>query len=397
MILTTPTSEIDESTLNGLIETGTMEGKQIEFKREICVSSDSEKREFLSDISSFANASGGHIIFGIEEEDGVASSLPGLSLADADAEVLRIQQLTLHSISPRIPGLLFRPIALANGKHAIIATIAQSWILPHMVTYKGSSRFYTRNSAGKHQMDIGEIRDAFLMSESLPEKIRDFRASRISRLISGNTPIAKPDPHTVVLHSIPAQAFQTQFNIDIDRATGDWHLLSQLYGDSITGRRINLDGLLTYLSIGDEPIGSYTQLYRNGIVESATALLLEPHPTAGKLIPSTAFEQEIMKGTSKLLRFQESLSVIPPVFLMMSLLNVEDFELGMSNTKRFSSERSYLQAIDRPNLILPEVVLDDLESDDIAMKLRPIFDSVWNALGWPYSMNYDEEGNWRIW
>jgi hypothetical protein len=397
MIITTSASEIDESVLNGLIETCTVEGKQIEFKREVSVSSDSEKREFLSDISSFANASGGHIIFGMIEEGGVATSLPGLSLADVDAEVLRIQQISLQSISPRIPGLLYRSIALANGKHAIVATIPQSWILPHMVTYKGSSRFYTRNSAGKHQMDIDEIRNAVLMGESLPAKIRDFRASRISYLISGNTPIAIHDPHIVVVHSIPAQAFQTKFNIDIDRAARDWHLLSQLYGDAIDGHRINLDGLLTYLSFRDEPIGSYTQLYRDGIVESATALLLETHQSAGKLIPSTAFEQEIMKGTTKLLRFQKSLGVISPVFLMISLLNVEGFELGMSIAKRHRSKRSFLRAIDRPNLILPEVVLDDLETDDIATKLRPIFDSVWNALGWPFSMNYDEEGNWRIW
>ena len=201
----------------------------------------------------------------------------------------------------------------------------------------------------------------------------------------------------MVVHSIPAQAFQTKFNIDIDRATRDWHLLSQLYGDATDGHRINLDGLLTYLSFRDEPIGSYTQLYREGIVESATALLLETRQSAGKLIPSTAFEQEIMKGTNKLLRFQKGLGVIPPVFLMISLLNVEGFELGMSNAKRHRSKRSFLRAIDRPNLILPEVVLNDLETDDIATKLRPIFDSIWNALGWPFSMNYDEEGNWRIW
>jgi hypothetical protein len=26
--------------------------------------------------------------------------------------------------------------------------------------------------------------------------------------------------------------------------------------------------------------------------------------------------------------------------------------------------------------------------------IRPVFDSIWNAAGWPRSMNYDEAGEW---
>ena len=32
-----------------------------------------------------------------------------------------------------------------------------------MVTYKGTSRFFARNSAGKYQLDVQEIRAAFRM------------------------------------------------------------------------------------------------------------------------------------------------------------------------------------------------------------------------------------------
>jgi hypothetical protein len=51
------------------------------------------------------------------------------------------------------------------------------------------------------------------------------------------------------------------------------------------------------------------------------------------------------------------------------------------------------QPIDRDNLYLPEVIVDSFE--DTAEKiLRTPFDAVWQATGWPRSVNYDEEGNW---
>jgi hypothetical protein len=51
------------------------------------------------------------------------------------------------------------------------------------------------------------------------------------------------------------------------------------------------------------------------------------------------------------------------------------------------------QSIDRDTLVLPEVVIQDLSSKakDI---LKPILDLVWNACGYPCSLNFDSNGNW---
>ena len=47
----------------------------------------------------------------------------------------------------------------------------------------------------------------------------------------------------------------------------------------------------------------------------------------------------------------------------------------------------------RDILLLPEIVIEDYEvsAKDI---LRPCFDSIWNACGFPRSLNYNDAGEW---
>src|SRR5215510_6616741 len=119
--------------------------------------SDGDKKEFLYDVSSFANASGGHLIYGIEEQGGTPTKVVGLTLSDADAELLKLQSLILDGIDPRIPGVELRYVPLPNSGPVLIIHIPKSWVLPHMVTLKGTDKFYSRNSGGKHRVDVDEL------------------------------------------------------------------------------------------------------------------------------------------------------------------------------------------------------------------------------------------------
>ena len=68
--------------LQRLVDNRVQEGRAIEYKSALVVNTDEDKREFLSDVSSFANTSGGHLLFGIEENGGVPTRLLGrLTLA----------------------------------------------------------------------------------------------------------------------------------------------------------------------------------------------------------------------------------------------------------------------------------------------------------------------------
>lgn len=64
MALNRPLDSVEESDLQELIDNQVPEGKTIEYKEALPGNSDGDKKEFLADVSSFANAAGGDLIFG---------------------------------------------------------------------------------------------------------------------------------------------------------------------------------------------------------------------------------------------------------------------------------------------------------------------------------------------
>ena len=167
MPLDKPLDDLAESDLQTLISDQVTERKTIEYKENLPSGSDSDKKEFLADVSSFANAAGGHVIYGMKAVDGQPVDLYGLPKSTTgDAEILALEASIQNGIAPLIAGVHSRSVPLRNGKAAIVLRIPRSFTSPHMVTFKGTSRFYSRTSNGKYQLDVSEIRAAFLLSES---------------------------------------------------------------------------------------------------------------------------------------------------------------------------------------------------------------------------------------
>ena len=72
MSLEKPIDQVVEADLRTLIENQVSERKAIDYKQALPGKSDGENKEFLADVSSFANASGGHLIYGMREEGGMS-------------------------------------------------------------------------------------------------------------------------------------------------------------------------------------------------------------------------------------------------------------------------------------------------------------------------------------
>ncbi len=199
--------DVDEADLVELLEVGVPEGLMVEYKRDVYGNSDAEKNEALKDISSFANSSGGHLIIGIAEADGVPTELGGLPGIDLDAEILRLENLLRDGIEPRIVGVRIRRISLATGESALILRIPRSWNPPHRVTARNVNRFYVRHSAGVHETSIEELRHLFLASADIEDRIRAFSADRLQRVAAnqGGVPIANEG--RLILHIFLFAAF----------------------------------------------------------------------------------------------------------------------------------------------------------------------------------------------
>lgn len=113
-----PLASISEADLQYLLGNKVREGKDIEYKRSFPGNAESDKKEFLADVSSFANTNGGHLIYGIEETGGVPTAIPGLTLPDLDAAIQRLDNLIRDGLQPRLTGVQIEPVPLASGAHA---------------------------------------------------------------------------------------------------------------------------------------------------------------------------------------------------------------------------------------------------------------------------------------
>jgi len=378
--------DITEADLEALVEGQVSETKTIEYKQALPARSDSAKKEFLADVSSLANAGGGHLVYGIREEEGVPQEICGLEVTNVDAETLRLESMMRDGIDPRIPATKVSHVPMASDKVAIVIEIPRSWAGPHRVIFSGHDKFYSRNSAGKYPLDVDELRAAFLLSETAAKRIRNFRAERLAKIVADETPVPVRDNPKVVLHLVPLGASQSTTGVDISVAQ-DSEFFRPLFG-SITIRRYNFDGLLASYN---RPADSYLQLFRNGALEMVDALVMK---SEDRSIPSRTFEEELVKGMGRYLSLEKQLGMEPPLFVLLTLLGVHGYDMGvMRGFPRTPQEEE--RTIDRDILNISEILVEDLDTD-VPKLMKPAFDAVWNAAGWSGSRYYDAGGNWTL-
>src|SRR3989338_11694537 len=92
--------KIDLNDLEQLRNNAVLEGKTIEYKKLLPTNSDADRKEFLADISSFANASGGDLIFGIPEKNGSPKSIDGVEIESVDGEGRKNKNIIPDGIEP---------------------------------------------------------------------------------------------------------------------------------------------------------------------------------------------------------------------------------------------------------------------------------------------------------
>ena len=384
--------QIGETDIQALKTNQIPEGKTLDYKRDPVGNADEDKKEFRADVTSFANSSGGNLIFGVEEADGVPISIPGLNITDPDAEILRIESMIRDSVQPRIPNVTCKAISLSNGKPCIVVRIPQSWAMPHAVIHKKYMQFFARTSNGKYSLDVPELKAAFLLSASVAERIRAFRAERLSMIVSGETPVPLPEGPKVVYHFIPASAFTSPTRYDFAPLTRGSQRVEGIYKFG-TSSRYNMDGMVFH-SLGEyirpgEEAWQYAQVFRTGIIEAVDAFGLSG-PI--KKISGYDYDSRIVDHTKGFVANCKQLGIEPPLFLMISMIGVRGFTISID--ARGGTSIADFRPIDRDGLFLPDTQIDDY---DMPMEeiLKPMLDSLWNAAGWAHSHSYNADGAWQ--
>jgi len=389
-----PFDQIDKDEIVNLISNEVREGRLLDYKKILPGNSDSEKTEFLADVSSFANAAGGYILYGVQErrdEDGKPTGIPesadGLEAVNVDSEILRLESSIRTGLDPRVPGVRTKPIEGLSKGPVLVMWIPKSWASPHMVTFKNHSRFYSRSSNGKYSLDVTEIRSAFALSESLAEKIRRFRDDRIAKIVANETPMPIEQSPKLVLHVLPITSLNVGSQLNVSEIYEKRHHMLPIGENNWTSHRINFDGVVTFCHSSTPPVCyAYVQAFNSGAVEAVDTYLLNER-NGKKLIPSPQFEKDIISALDNYLKLQETLGLNPPIFVMISSLDVKDYTLFVPH--------STTRPIDRNVLLLPDVVVEEYGQNPASV-LRPAFDAVWQASGFLRSGNYDKTGKW-VW
>ena len=384
--------EISESDIQVLIDEEKIEKKVLEYKSELPGNSDSDKKDFLAEVSSFSNTLGGDIIYGvIENRDiGKPEKLEGIKIENIDQEILRIENIIRNGIEPNIPSSSINviEIPLKNLKCALIIRIKKSWLSPHRISFRSWHRFYARSTNGKYPLDVQELKYAFLLSESIGQKINQFRERRVSDIYANNLPIPFYKSPKIVLHIIPFSAFNPRHSFDFK----DLSLYDiQPMNSTNFQKRYNIDGLLTFSYYkGRDVSHSYVQLYRNGIIEAVNSRLLWSE-NKEKCIPINSVETVIVESVSRYIQVYKKCNLTTPIFLFLTLINVKDYVLSKDGKKLFHN----IFPIDREIVLIPEIIIEDYDVDPPIL-LKPIFDLLWNACGFEKSLNYTKNGTWKL-
>lgn len=379
--------EINEEDLHYLLEYEVIEDRQLEYKGTLEPNSDRWKGKFLKVTSSFANTSGGLLICGINEENGVPRDFNLLNIDDFDSLRIILQDIIRSRSEPIIPNLEIEKVEI-NGedKHILLIKVGKSWNGPHRVKLNGKREFFVRIDGKSTPMDIFELRNAFNLSETLIDKIKTFKQNRISEILTNSTPLPLEKGAKFILHIVPLNSFSiNRYNATVSLSTISQFLIpicSSIH--SIMDRKYTLEGYLKYERPEENKTNSYVHLYRNGILEAVSTNILD---NGNKRITRTFHEKELVKSVNNYLKLYNQLNVEWPIFIFLTIINVKGFTMEREEGYRGSGTDDY--PISEDILNIPELFIEKEESD-IKTMLKPLFDSIYNACGYEGSINYSE-------
>jgi hypothetical protein len=387
-------TDIDEALLTSVCTEHWPESQTLDFKSALPGTDDKGRREFLKDVCAFANASGGDLVYGIQEQRGPADQIVPIAIAThpVDATKLRLAQILESGLEPPVQGVAMHAVPLASGEYVLIVRVPASFQRPHRYRFQGHTRWVVR--ADTHIVDLTyeQIRDAFDRGATLAERARRFRDERLAGVVSGTTGRPLRTGPRCVVHLIPIASVAGRSAIDIRPLyhNGYQDFMFEDWGGAT--RDFNLDGLVVYP--GREAAGiTYTQIFRSGALEMARwAGMLYVRDEGDKTaIPARDMSILIREALVKFLGATARWGIVGPAIAAVALLGVDGYQFWYV-PQRYSMVRS---PADRPNLILPEILIEQLgasaKPDEVA---KPLLDTLWQAFGVERCMLYDAAGNW---
>jgi hypothetical protein len=168
----------NESDIDALIANGMEESIHLDFKAVGSLAKDDrKKREIAKDVSAFANSDGGVIVYGITEENHVATSVSPI-----DGNVFTkewLEQVINSNIEKRIPDIRIYPVRIEGdiSRTAYIVKIPRSDSVPHQ---SKDYKYYRRFNFQSVPMEEYEVRELFNRVGTAKLGLRKFQLTFFS-------------------------------------------------------------------------------------------------------------------------------------------------------------------------------------------------------------------------
>lgn len=365
-----PLQDITLADLEALVTNQVAERRTLEYKRELPGNGESARKEFLADVTSFANAQGGDLLFGIAEANGTAIKILGLPSDNPDEDLLRWEDVLLAGVEPRIPGLRLRWIDIGDRRGVLLIRIPASSIAPHRVIFKQSNRFYGRKSNGKYEMDTQELRDAFTGSEGLPARIRALHVDAVDQATRGDLPIGLGDDPKAILSLVPITIFREARDLEI---TPENALAPHKPSGRMDFVRM-IEGVLSHTNPDENgAVRSYAVTYRTGRIDmiwTIGRIVNELRKNEAPIVWPQRFEDGVLdaalSGAAKL----APLGVEGPWIVSVTVTGIKDYRLLVS--EEYWSDPAWRDQVTLPSLMIERMT---------RAALLPVMRSFWLAFG----------------
>lgn len=392
-------TQIHFNDIERLITNKVPEGISIEYKSKLDITTGDQRKEFLYDITAFANSDGGVVLFGIKEEvdekgqnTGFPDQIVGISIDNEDSLLKQIEDVIQSSTNPSLTAFDIKIID-GSGVKILAIEIYQNLGLPIMVTYRGTNKFYKRRITGKYPVDVYELNQLFMRANRIHGELDNIRNSRVNLIKQEGFLPGIHDTEFALIHIIPVNHYLQNKILPFDKQQIIELLADNLepVGGRTHDRRRNFEGfLITDYDPAFKTIPSYVQVFRNGMIEFYTKTF---HSIDGdrRIFFIGMMEIQIIEAIRSSMVIYGELTISPPFIVFLSLVGMKNFKLYLPAIHPYSQPKPFISE----DLLLPNIMIDKLLTESnqvIENELKTIFDIVWQSANCRRSPNYNEIG-----